>query len=208
MALRFTGFPLEGLEFFEELEANNDRGWFQAHKAVYEEACRIPMEALLAEIEPEFGEGKVFRIYRDVRFSKDKSPYKTNIAAVVGSRHYLSLSPEGLYAGSGGYMLDGESLTRYRDAVVDETSGKALDRIVAAAEKKGYDIGAHDELKTAPKGYPRDHPRARLLRYKGIFMGRLFEPGDWLATRRAMSKVTTALRDARPLNDWIDKHVA
>jgi len=185
---------------------NNNRDWFQAHKAVYERACRGPMEALLAELEPEYGSGKIFRINRDVRFAADKSPYKTNIAAVV-SGGYIALSPSGLYTGGGGYMLAGPDLTRYREAVDDEGSGEDLAKIVKGLEKKGYEVGSHEQLRSAPKGYSKDHPRIRLLQHKGLHAGKNYEVGTWLATRKALERVKTVLKDIKPLNKWFATNV-
>lgn len=203
---RFAGFPPEAIEFLDGLERNNDRGWFNARKDVYERACKQPMQALMAELEPRYGEGKLFRIHRDVRFSTDKSPYKTWVAATLGVG-YVSLSPEGLSIASGVYMPDRDTLDAYRRAVDDDTSGRALQRVVAALERKGYEIGSRDELKSAPKGYRADHPRIRFLRHKGLIGWKGFPPGPWLHTRKAMDRVTTALDGLGPLRDWFAKHV-
>ena len=173
MATRFTGFPPEAIEFFEDLEMNNERQWFHANKSTYEQACRAPMEALIAELEPEFGAGKIFRINRDTRFSADKTPYKTRISATVEGG-YMSLSPDGLYVGVGRYMPDSSWVARFREAVAEDASGKELEDIVSEIERKGYEVWTHDMLKTAPKGYARDHPRIRLLRHKDLGMGKQF----------------------------------
>lgn len=206
MAERFTGFPLESIEFFEDLEMNNNRDWFQANKPVYERTCRGPMEALIAELEPSFGPAKIFRINRDIRFSADKSPYKTYIAAHLRGG-YISLSPNGLYVGGGGYMLSGSALDSYRRAVAADKSGAELSRIVGALEKKRYEVGSYQQLRSAPKGYPKDHPRIRFLQHKGLHSGRSFEIGKWLATRKAIERVKTVLTDLKPLNSWFAKHV-
>lgn len=204
---RFSGFPAEALDFLEDLEANNTRAWFQDHRDVYERACRAPMQALLAELEPEFGTGRIFRINRDIRFSADKSLYKTHVSATVPSG-YISLSPQsGLYVGFGGYMLDGDALTRFREAVAADASGTELDRIASSLERSGYELGSHGSLKSAPKGYPKDHPRVRFLRMKGLHAGKSLEPGPWLSTRKALERVRKVLADAKPLNTWLDRYV-
>jgi uncharacterized protein (TIGR02453 family) len=205
--MTFKGFGKDAIEFFDKLEANNDRVWFQANKATYQRACREPMEALLAELEPALGEGRIFRINRDTRFSADKSPYKTNIAAHVGD-YYLSLSPEGLYVGTGLYMPEPPALARYREAVAADAPGRALEKIVGALEKKGYEAHSHDQLKSAPKGYTPEHPRIRFLRMKGIVMGRGWAPGTWLSTRKAFERIKTATSDLKPFTAWLAKHVA
>src|SRR6476646_5226608 len=166
--MAFKGWQAEAIEFFEGLEADNSKAYWQDHKADYDKLVKAPMEELLAELKKEFGEGKIFRPYRDVRFSKDKSPYKTNIAATLSRGGYISLSSDGLGAGSGYYMLMPDQLDRFRKAVADDRTGKPLARMVEKATSSGIEVSAHDTLKTAPKGYPKDHPRIDLLRQKGL----------------------------------------
>src|SRR2546427_9074221 len=130
--MAFRGWPAEALEFFEGLEADNSKSYWQANKAVYEQIVRAPMEELLAELEPEWGEGRIFRPYRDVRFSADKSPYKTSMAAVVGDG-YIQLTADGLGAGSGMWEMAPDQLERYRQAVSEGRPGMALARIITTA---------------------------------------------------------------------------
>ena len=117
--MAFRGWPVEALEFYEGLGAENSKAYWQRHKETYETVVRAPMEELLTELAPEWGEGRIFRPYRDVRFSADKSPYKTNIAATIGFR-YVQLNADGLAAGAGMWEMSPEQLERYREAV-DET---------------------------------------------------------------------------------------
>ena len=204
--MAFQGWPIEGVEFYEGLEADNSKVYWQDNKAVYDRRVKAPMEELLAELADEFGAGKIFRPYRDVRFSADKTPYKTNCAATIGSG-YVSFSAEGLSVGGGLYMPDPKTLARYREAVDKEKSGAELAAIVAALHKAGYETMAHEVLKTAPKGYPKDHPRIELLRYKGIAMMKSWPTAAWLGTRKAKERVVTTLRAGVPLNDWLARHV-
>jgi uncharacterized protein (TIGR02453 family) len=164
------------------------------------------MEELLAELAGAYGQGRVFRPYRDVRFSKDKTPYKLNCAAHLPGG-YVSFSADGLFVGSGLYMPEPKQLQRFRSAVADSESGSQLQSIVAALRKGGYEIGAHDVLKTAPNGYPKDHPRIELLKYKGIVMSRSWPVGAWLGTKKAKDRIIAALEAARPLNGWLERHV-
>lgn len=202
----FAGWPIEAIEFYEGLEADNSKVYWQDHRAVYDRRVKAPMEELLAELADEFGTGKIFRPYRDVRFSADKTPYKTNCAATIGSG-YISFSADGLSVGGGLYMPDPKALARYREAVDNEKSGVELVKIVAALRKEGYDTMAHEVLKTAPKGYPKDHPRIELLRYKGIAMMKTWPVGAWLGTRKAKDRVVTTLRAGVPLNQWLLRNV-
>ena len=204
--MAFAGWPIEAVEFYEGLEADNSKVYWQDNKAVYDRYVKAPMEELLAELADEFGSGKIFRPYRDVRFSADKTPYKTNCAATIGSG-YISFSADGLSVGGGLYMPDPKALARYREAVDNEKSGVELVKIVAALRKEGYDTMAHEVLKTAPKGYPKDHPRIELLRYKGIAMMKTWPVGAWLGTRKAKDRVVTTLRAGVPLNQWLLRNV-
>lgn len=205
--MSFRGWPAEALEFFEGLEADNSKAYWQDHKATYQEVVLAPTEALLADLKKEFGEGRVFRPYRDVRFSKDKSPYKTNIAATLSKGGYVSLSSEGLGAGSGYYGLMPDQLARYREAVANDRTGKALARMVEKAMADGIEVSAHDVLKTAPKGYPKDHPRIELLRQKGLIYWKMWPAGPWLGTPKAKDRVVELLRAAKPLLKWLDANV-
>ena len=204
--MAFAGWPIEAIEFYEGLEADNSKVYWQDHRAVYDRHVKAPMEELLAELADEFGAGKIFRPYRDVRFSADKTPYKTNCAATIGSG-YISFSADGLSVGGWRYMPDPKALARYREAVDNEKSGVELVKIVAALRKEGYDTMAHEVLKTAPKGYPKDHPRIELLRYKGIAMMKTWPVGAWLGTRKAKDRVVTTLRAGVPLNQWLLRNV-
>ena len=203
----FRGWPAEAIEFFEGLEADNTKAYWQDNKPVYERQVRGPMEELLTDLGPEFGEGKIFRPYRDVRFSKDKAPYKTNIAATLAEGGYISLSADGLSAGTGMYMPATDQLARLREAIADDRTGKKLVGIVDALREAGIEVTAHDVLKTAPRGYPKDHPRIELLRHKGLIAWRQWPVAAWLGTRKAKDRIVEFLHAAGPLNQWLDKNV-
>jgi uncharacterized protein (TIGR02453 family) len=208
MANSFTGFPPDAVDFLAKLEANNDRAWFNAHKSDYEHACKEPMQQLLDDLDQKFGTGssKLFRIHRDVRFSKDKTPYKTWQAAHFAAG-YLSLSPDGLYVGTGAYMLDGPTLERYRRAVADDRTGAELVKVQTSLKKKGYVVEGHgDALKIVPRGYPKDHPRAELLKQKSVLVGKNFDAGE-LNTPALVGKVTKVITDIKPLTNWLDANV-
>ncbi len=204
--MAFKGWKVEALEFFEGLEAENTKAYWQRNKDVYETLVRAPMEELLAELEPEFGEGRIFRPYRDVRFSADKSPYKTNIAAMIGDG-YVHLTARGLGAGSGMWEMAPDQLERYREAVDADATGAALTGIVDDARGEGLAIEGHGVLKTAPKGYAKDHPRVELLRYKGIVTWKEWPAGAWLGTRKAKDRVVAFLHASKPLNAWLRSNV-
>ena len=146
-----------GIGVLRGTEVDNSKTYWHANKDVYETAVRAPMEALVDELTPEFGEGKIFRPYRDIRFSADKSPYKTNIAATLGAG-YVQLSADGLGAGSGMWHMAPDQLDRYREAVDEERPGAALEGIVATARKAGLTVNGHEQLKDAPRATRRITP--------------------------------------------------
>jgi uncharacterized protein (TIGR02453 family) len=204
--MAFRGWPAEALEFFEGLEADNSKAYWERNRDVYETTVRAPMDALLRALEPEWGEGRIFRPYRDIRFSADKSPYKTHIGATVGDG-YVQLNADGLGVGSGMWHMAPDQLDRYRAAVDDAGAGSALEEVVEAGRRGGLEITGHEVLKTAPKGYPKDHPRIELLRCKGLVTWRDWPAARWLGTAKAKDRVEEFFRASAPLNDWLRAHV-
>lgn len=202
----FQGWPEEALDFFDGLEADNSKAYWTAHQAVYEEKVRGPMAELLEELAPDFGEFRMFRPYRDVRFSRDKSPYRTQIAAVIGNG-YVQLSARGLRSGSGMYRMAPDQLDRYRRAVARDASGQDLERIVSEIERQEIAVLGWDAVKSAPRGYPADHPRIRLLRYKGLLTRKEWPVEPWLETAAAKQRIAGFLTASRPLCAWLDANV-
>src|SRR6202022_642030 len=183
----------------------NSKKYFDANRSTYEEAVKGPMVALIESLESDYGPGKVFRANRDIRFSKDKSPYKTNIAGYAGMEGnggYISLDARGLTVASGRYEFTPEELNKYRKKVAAESTGAQLVAIVARLGRAGYKIGG-EVLKRVPAGFAQDHPRERLLRRKLLYIYKNFGLQPWLGTaaaRKQIAKVSTA---ADPLTDWM-----
>jgi uncharacterized protein (TIGR02453 family) len=206
----FAGFPDEGLVFYEGLEADNSKTYWVAHKATYDAHVRAPLQALVEELAGEFGTAKVFRPYRDVRFSNDKTPYKTHQGAVVSGAgvgaYYVQISADGLMVAGGAWRLESDQIARYRRAVADGVQGPRLKREVDALAVAGYEI-AGDRLTRLPQGFEVDDDRADLLRHKSLHAVRRWEPADWLHQRRALDEVRGAWRAFRPLNAWIADNV-
>ena len=202
----FDGFGSGAMAWFEGLERDNSKAYFDAHRSAFQQDVRGPFEDLLDDLSPEFGgEPKVFRQHRDTRFSPDKSPYKTRTYGILhdgaGTAWFASVSASGLYAATGYWRMANDQLERYRAAVSGELAG-LLDRVRAA----GLELSP-PALKTGPRGFPRDHPHATLLRYKDVIAGRGLAPGPALERREALEFVAATWRAAAPLNAWLAEHV-
>lgn len=204
--MSFQGWQEAALDFFEGLEQDNSKAYWTAHRAIYDEAVLGPMTELTEELAGEFGDVRIYRPYRDIRFSADKSPYKTEIGAMVGSA-YIRLSAAGLGAGNGMYHLVPDQLTRYRDGVADDVTGAELERMIAAMSGNGITLIGHEVLRSAPRGYPADHPRIELLKRKGLAAFREWPVEPWLSTAAAADHVREFLVLTRPLTSWLDQHV-
>jgi uncharacterized protein (TIGR02453 family) len=202
----FEGFSDEALQFYEGLEADNSKTYWSDHRQVWEDEVRAPMLALLDELASEFGGAHVFRPNRDIRFSADKSPYKTAIGAHTEGGGYVQLSARGLFVAAGYWQTTSDQVARLREAVAGEGAGPALARLVDALEAQGYEVSGA-QLKTHPRGYDPDHPRLRLLRHKTLTAHRDFGAPPWLHTPAARDQVAEAWRAMRPLSQWLDNHV-
>jgi len=203
----FRGWAADAIDFYDGLEEDNSKTYWLAHKDVYEQAVRRPMEELLAELAERCGPGRIFRPNRDVRFSADKSPYKIAIGATMDNGGYVQFSAAGLGAGGGKYMMSTDQLQRYRQAVAAEPAGPALARTASAIRQTGIELTAHDRLKTAPKGYSKDHPRLDLLCLKGLIAWKQWPTAAWLATPKAKARLVEFFVATDPLQDWLTAHV-
>jgi uncharacterized protein (TIGR02453 family) len=205
--MAFSGWPAEAVEFFQGLQAANSKAYWNANKARYEQSVRGPMAGLLGELGEEFGPGRIARPYRDVRFRADKSPYKTEIYAVFDRGGYVRFGADGLTAAVGYYMMSAAQLDRYRRAVDREADGARLAEVVGRLKGEGLEVGGGQVLKSAPRGYPKDHPRIELLRCKGLICWRHWPVQPWLHTAEARDRVAGFLRTAAPLHRWLDQNV-
>jgi uncharacterized protein (TIGR02453 family) len=208
--MAFAGFPADAFGFYERLEADNSRRFWDAHKAEYQRYVREPMAALAGELEAEFGPATIFRPHRDIRFSADKSPYKTYQGAFVelfaGTGFYLQVSADGMLASGGFHSHGADQVERYRAAVDADRTGEQLASIVAALRRDGLALGG-DQLKTRPRGVAMDHPRLELLRHRSLTASRDWPPGPVLHDRGALSLVRQTWTQLVPLCDWLSEHV-
>lgn len=212
-ATRFQGFGPNLATFFEGLAADNSKAYFEANRATWQREIREPLEDLLDDTAAEFGGTvKIFRQNRDIRFSHDKSPYKTNTYGVVmpdGRMEgglYASISAETFYAGTGYYGMAKDQTERFRAAAADEHAGPALVAALADAQAAGLEIEG-EALKTAPKGFPKDHPRIELLKYKWLILGAKLPATVPFTSPAVRDHAWATWRAAKPVIAWFDKHV-
>lgn len=207
--MAFAGIPEAAVDFYAELERNNDRDWWQANKHRYQTLVREPLEALAAVLEPEFGTARIYRPFRDLRFSRDKTPYKTHQGMLVGesvSGLYLGLNAEGLMTGGGFQHLESDQLARYRRTVAADVTGEPLVRLLDGMVADGFEIGG-DKLKTRPRDVRADHPRLELLRHRGLIVWKDHGLPVWLETGEVIERVRHDWQQVRPLVAWADEHI-
>ena len=208
--MTFNGFPAETFGFYERLETDNSRSFWAANKTEYERYVREPVMELADELAAEFGPATVFRPQRDIRFSADKSPYKTYqglfVQQVPGTGLYAQVSADGILASGGFHSHAPDQVERYRKAVDAELSGAALAEVVSRVERDGLRIGG-DQLKTRPRGVAADHPRLDLLRYRSLTASRDWPAGPAVSGRQALDLIRETWRQLVPLCAWIGEHV-
>ena len=217
----FTGFPKSGLDFLRRLKKNNNRPWFQSHREEYEESVRFPMQCLVAGLaarlhddvpEVEFHPRKsIFRIYRDTRFSKNKTPYKTNIAASFEMRMgkgvletpglYVGVGTDEVFIGGGVYMPAGAQLKAIRRSIA-EAPDDYLSVIRSRSFKKAFGGIQGAALSRAPLGYPPDHPMIEHLRHKQFFVGVELEEKACYGPK-FLETVAKVFTDTMPLVRWL-----
>ncbi|MEV8373131.1 DUF2461 domain-containing protein [Kribbella sp. NPDC056861] len=204
--MSFTGFPAAALDFYDDLEMDNSKTFWTANKHVYEESVKAPMVALLAELEPEFGAAKLFRPYRDVRFAKDKTPYKIAQGAFIdlgpSTGYYVQLSAPGVRVGAGFYEASGDRLARIRTAIDEDRRGKQLEKLLLALQAEGWELGG-EKLKTTPRGYDAGHPRIDLLRHKSMSVNKSYGFEPIIHTAELAEQIRRDWRATAPLLDWI-----
>jgi uncharacterized protein (TIGR02453 family) len=220
---RFAGFADTDRRFFRALARNQTREWFQAHKRDYDDGWLHPMQALLAEVreridaafpQQPLGAPKVFRIYRDVRFAKDKSPYKTHVGGYIGmeggdagpsvpSPLYLHLGDTEVFACAGHYMMLPPQLARYREAVADDRQGARLATLLKGLVRSGYGVSAHETMARVPRGIDPAHPRADLLRQKGLIVTFPELPPSLLVERGLVTWLVKHAKRVAPVVEWL-----
>lgn len=208
--MAFSGFPTDGIEFYEQLAADNSRTFWHENKHRFAESVKQPMVDLTDALS-DFGPFHLFRPHNDLRFSKNKPPYKTAQGAYGelegGAGYYVQFSADGLLAGGGYYAMAKDQLKRFREVIDGEATGTELEQLVADVKKRKFEIGAIGELKTAPRGFPKDHPRIELLRLKGLIATKNFGAPKWIHTSGAAKRIRDSWEGVAELCAWLDAHV-
>ncbi|MFY9330938.1 MAG: DUF2461 domain-containing protein [Candidatus Nanopelagicales bacterium] len=209
--MTFAGFAPQSLAFYEELEVNNTRAWWTEHKPTYDLQLRAPMQEMLNLVADEFGPARIFRPHRDVRFSKNKEPYKTNISAIVQIEdavgYYVQLSASGLMIGGGWYAPLGLQLQRFR-AAIDTPAVAILDsNLIRIKKSRPPFVVDGAPLKTRPRGVSADHPRLDLLRFTQLTVIRDHGVPSWLSTAKVATKLRQDWQSVAPVVEWLADHV-
>ena len=218
----FDGFPKEGIDFLKKLKKNNNRSWFQKHKQVYDEGVKFPMQCLIASLsermsdiapEIEFNPKKsIFRIYRDIRFSKNKAPYKTSIAASFNWRGlkgpvdapglYLHVEPGGVFIGGGVYMPAGDQIKAFRKSMIDRPE-EFLGVVQSRRFRREFGSIQGEKLQKAPLGFPRDHLMIEHLKHKQFYVGKEYDDESISMKPGFANTVARVFEDAMPLVRWL-----
>jgi uncharacterized protein (TIGR02453 family) len=220
-SVRFSGFERGAPQFLAELAGEMNREWFEANKPRFVELWVMPMNALLAEVAArlakvyapqKLGAPKLFRQHRDTRFSKDKSPYKTHVSGLISTRQgctaiYMHFGIESEFVGAGTYYFEAPQLPRWRKLVAADKTGKELAKLVHKLRAAGYHVGGHDDYKRVPKPYADDHPRAELLKLRGLTVGFPPIPRGLFHRRELVDWLVGHATTAAPLVGWLARNV-
>lgn len=219
---QFKGFKPEAFQFLFELELNNDKKWFESRKKEYKKLLQLPAIDFIEDLGKKLqqiatinldlrtnGSGILMRHYRDTRFSKDKSPYKTNISGMfwdgIGKKTMQSafgfqMTKDELGLMAGCFAFDKEKLEAYRQGV--DNDGKTLTKIIKELNKTGYEISG-EQYKKIPKGFEADHPYAELLKYKGLYSFAPLISGDRLLSEDLANICFKHFKAMAPLQQWL-----
>ncbi len=219
---KFDGFPDGGIDFFRALALKQDREWFRAHKDDFVRLWETPMQAFLSELQrglnstfpfTKRAKPKVFRIYRDTRFSKDKTPFKTSISGMVplvpggpmiAAGVYFELGPQS-FGAAGRWMMEPAVLKRFRRAVADDATGAPFAKAVEKVTKRGFKVISHQLLARVPPGFPKDSPRAELLRQKGFALEFTMPSAKVQGSKDFAKWAVAQVKAIAPLIDWVEQ---
>lgn len=212
---QFNGFPVEVFSFLEGLERDNSKSYWEANKDTWATVVKPTIRSLMDALEPDFGPLRTFRPNRDVRFSADKSPYKTWLGvtttdrALGGIGSFVQVTSSGIELAAGAMMLASDQLARYREALVSGRAGEEFDQIRSKLATRNLTVGPGEmaPYKRYPSGYPKGHERSQFLLWKGAIVIRRHERSGWMHTREMLPRVHDVWGGAKPLVDWFRTHV-
>ncbi len=229
MSDEFAGFPAGTFKFLKGLSANNTKAWFDDHRGDYDAFYVTPARDFVVAVGPRLQKisptvqfapkinGSIFRINRDIRFSKDKTPYKDHLDMWFwhGDRKgwgapgfYMRLTANRLILGVGMHRFEKPQAEAFRNAVVDARAGKALEKAIAEVTSAGpYELGARTR-KTVPRGFDKDHPRAGLLLHDGLTVGLDVKVPAVAKTPAFVDYVADHCAAMTPIAKWLLKHVS
>lgn len=206
-----AGLDADAFAFYAELADNQTKEWWLANKQRYDERVKAPVERLVDALGGEFGPLKIFRPYKDVRFSADKRPYKDHLGLVTAddsaATYYLQLSQHGLMLAGGLYQPAREQLARFREIVDDNRLVGDLEATLEEVAESGFTIMMSDALATAPRGFSVDHPKIELLRLKRLAIAAEHAPAEWMTGPELVDRVRAAWRTVRVWSDWIAENL-
>jgi uncharacterized protein (TIGR02453 family) len=219
----FQGFDRTAPQFFHELSIEMNKKWFEANKQRYVDQWVTPLTELLADISTKLAKTyapmklappKLFRIYRDTRFSKDKAPYKTHVAGVIqfagkasSMPMYVHIGVDEEFVGVGTYFFEDKQLAKWRKLVAADKTGKAITAIVTKLRKAGYEVDGHESYKKVPKPYAEDHPRAELLKLRGLTGGFPEIPKGMLHQAKLVDWLVEHGKATAPLVTWLANNI-
>ncbi len=205
------GLDPDAFAFYAELADHQNKEWWLANKKRYESHVKAPVERLVDALGGEFGPLKIFRPYKDVRFSADKRPYKDHLGLATAddsaATYYLQLSQHGLMLAGGLYQPAREQLARFREIVDDNRLVGDLEATLEEVGESGFTIMTSDALATAPRGFRVDHPKIDLLRLKRLAIAAEHAPAEWMTAPELVDRVRAGWRTVRVWNDWIAENL-
>lgn len=204
---QFQGFGTGLIDYYLALEQNNNREWFHANRAAYDNEVAVPLKSLASDLEDDYAPVKVFRPYRNTRFWPELPPLNEHASLVANAGSlaifYLRIDADGMLINGGSHELARHQLAHFRSIVSTDEGAAPVRALLSDAASKGFALGQEYSLKTAPRGYSKDHPNIDLLRLRRLSLSRHFAPGAWLATRDSYERITQGWRTVTPWVMWL-----
>lgn len=203
----FQGFGKDLVKYYLALEENNNREWFNANRTMYDTNVALPLKALAAELEAEFAPVKVFRPYRNVRFWPDLPPINEHASLIANTEgnaaYYLRIDADGVLMGAGMWQPSKNQLTKFRQIAATDSGAKEIRKVLAKVEKAGFALMTDNAVKSAPRGFAKDHPNIDLLRLKSLALSQHWTLQPWLYSPACLATITKAWKAASPWIEWL-----